>query len=106
VEVVQCVLVFHRGAGYGRRRHLRSRGSRTPRSVGRGGALAPISSKRPAYRKSGIKAVRARVAKVRGAQETAITSQIVHLMLRGAQLKVSGQLKSDSNRAVVSDGFH
>src|SRR5204862_6089005 len=44
--------------------------------------------------------------KVRRAQGPAVASQPIHLMLRGAQFKVLRQLKTDSDRTVVSNWRH
>ena len=76
------------------------------RLVNRWRTRVAITAKRPPYGNRGVKAVRARCVKVCRAQEPAITSEIVHLVLCGSQFEISRQLESQSKGAVPRDRLH
>ncbi len=66
----------------------------------------PVSSERPAHSERSVKTVRAIGVKVCCPQRFAVSTQPIHLMLRGAQLEVFRQLETDSDRTIVSNRHH
>jgi len=73
--------------------------------IGRG-ALAAVASEGPANAEGRIKAVGAIGSQIRGAERFVVAAEPIHLMLRGAQLEILRQLKTDSNGTLVCDGRH
>src|SRR6266850_893124 len=69
-------------------------------------SLVSIPAERPAHAKGSVKTIRAIGAKVRRAEGFAISPEPIHLMLRRAQFEVLRQLKTDSNRTIVSNRCH
>ena len=71
-----------------------------------GRSVAAISPESPADGEGSIEAVRAGSAKIGRAEPTAVTSQVVHLMLGKPQLKISRQLKCRPYRAIIGHRLH
>jgi hypothetical protein len=70
-------------------------------------ALAAVTAEGPAHSECGIKPVRAIGSmKVCGPKQLCIAAQVVHLVLGGAQLEVTRQLKSDAHGTIEGDRFH
>ena len=65
-----------------------------------------ISAETPAYRDGSEEAVWAIRSEVSRAQETAITSEIVNLMLGQAKFEIQRQLESGSDRTLIGDRLH